>query len=96
MIAAGARVGGLPTRPGRIRRWQVARVFVMLHRWLGCCLACAAHLHTPTGIGAWRGCAGVDLWAGIRVWYAVVANWRRRTAAVVQLSVPVIAIIAGL
>jgi len=51
--------------------------------------------YTPTGIALGVVCGAVTSGLGYALWYAVLPRLAQATAAVVQLSVPVIAILAG-
>ncbi len=51
--------------------------------------------YSPTGIALGVLCGAVTSGLGYALWYAVLPRLAQATAAVVQLSVPVIAIIAG-
>jgi drug/metabolite transporter (DMT)-like permease len=51
--------------------------------------------YTPTGLAVGILCGAVTSGLGYALWYAVLPKLMQSTAAVVQLSVPVIAILAG-
>ena len=51
--------------------------------------------YTPTGLMVGMLCGAVTSGLGYALWYAVLPKLMQSTAAVVQLSVPVIAIVAG-